>query len=150
MSMLNLTPLGSIKTRILLAAFLWSCIGVMLIWRGENMTGGVGGLLLVVVAIILGTLKSRFVLDRVALKNMNRIIERGDSACIGGVYSTKTWILVLFMIVLGRLLRASPLPPWLVGLIYITVGWALLWSSRLAWLRGVRKNELVAPGSGVD
>jgi len=43
--------------------------------------------------------------------------------------------LVVAMIILGRWLRASSLQVWLVGLIYVTVGWSLFWSSRKVWVR---------------
>jgi membrane-associated PAP2 superfamily phosphatase len=90
---------------------------------------------LLLISLLVGSFKSWAVLDRVAIKNMTRIFDKGEYSCLGGIYSWKTWLLVVAMIVFGRLLRASSLQVWLVGLIYVTVGWSLFWSSRKVWLR---------------
>ena len=128
-------PNVSVKTRIFLAALLWSCIGLMLLWRGGNAVVGTGREWLLPVSLLVGSLKSWAILDRVASKNMTRIFDKGEYSCLGGVYSWKTWLLVMGMIVFGRLLRASSLQVWLVGLIYVTVGWSLFWSSRKVWVK---------------
>jgi hypothetical protein len=128
-------PSVSVKTRIFLAALLWSCIGLMLMWRGGHAVVGTGREWLLLISLLVGSFKSWAVLDRVAIKNMTRIFDKGEYSCLGGIYSWKTWLLVVAMIVFGRLLRASSLQVWLVGLIYVTVGWSLFWSSRKVWLR---------------
>ena len=128
-------PDASLKTRVFMAALLWSCIGLMLISRGTMAITGTGHEWLVAVAILLGSGKSWAILDRVAVKNMVRIFEQGEYSCLGGIYSWKTWVLVVGMIVLGKLLRSSPLPISLVGSIYVAVGWSLFWSSRKVWSR---------------
>lgn len=135
MAIARFKPSVSAKTRIFLAALLWSCIGLMLMWRGGHALVGTGREWLLLVALLVGSAKSWAILDRVAVKNMIRIFEKGEYSCLGGVYSWKTWLLVVVMIIFGRLLRASPLQVWLVGLIYVTVGWSLFWSSRKVWLR---------------
>ncbi len=128
-------PNVSVKTRIFLAALLWSCIGLMLMWRGGHAVVGTGREWLLLVSLLVGSVKSWAVLDRVAVKNMTRIFDKGEYSCLGGIYSWKTWLLVAAMIVFGRLLRASSLQVWLVGFIYVTVGWSLFWSSRKVWVR---------------
>ena len=117
-----------------MAALLWSCIGLMLMWRGGHAVVGTGMEWLLSISLLAGTLKSWAVLDRVAVKNMNRIFAKDEYSCLGGIYSWKTWLLVVAMIIFGRLLRASSLQVWLVGLIYVTVGWSLFWSSRKVWM----------------
>ena len=126
-------PAVKAKTRILLAALLWSGIGAMLLIRGVLAFAGTGRDWWLAVAVLLGTIKSRLVLDRVVLKNMSRLRALNGQRCIGGVYSVKTWLLVAVMIALGSVLRASPLPVWLIGWVYVLVGWALFWSSRQGW-----------------
>jgi hypothetical protein len=88
--------------------------------------------------MVLGTAKTFFILDKVAWKNINRIHEFEDKVCFGSVYSWKTWLLVLGMIVLGRFLRITILPGEVVGLIYAAVGWGLMLSSRLMWIEWSR------------
>ncbi len=88
---------------------------------------------LAIIAILTGTAKSFFLLDKSARKNINRLAEMKDGACLGGVYSLKMWLLVFSMIIFGRILRLSILPVDLVGVIYMAIGWALFFSSRLLW-----------------
>ncbi len=88
---------------------------------------------IVVTALIAGTLKSYFILDRSARKSIERILNFKDGTCLGAVYSIKTWLLVVFMMGMGIFLRNSSLPLSLLCFIYFTIGWALLFSSRLAW-----------------
>ena len=138
-------PKSSIRTRIILAALVWSLIGLMLMVRGFFGINNSGMEWLLFFAVILGLFKSKFVLDRVAEKNMLRILEKGENQCLGGVYSWRTWLLVFLMIAVGRLLRLSSLPVWLVGTVYFTVGVSLLWSSRKVWtvLSGDSKDSLI-------
>jgi hypothetical protein len=135
MPITKLKPDASLKTRIFMAALLWSLIGLMLIGRGTMAIVNTGHEWLVLVALLVGAGKSWAILDRVAVKNMVRIFEKGEYSCLGGIYSWKTWLLVVAMIILGKLLRSSPLPVWLVGSIYVAVGWSLFWSSRKVWFR---------------
>jgi hypothetical protein len=84
--------------------------------------------------------KSFFLLDRVARKNISRILRFADGTCLGSVYSYKSWGLVLVMIVLGRFLRSSILPGEYVGALYFAVGWGLFFSSRLMWQARFRRQ----------
>ena len=126
-------PAAQVQTRIFIAALLWSGIGVMLLVRGILAVFGSGFEWWLVASVLLGGLKSRLVLDRVVRRNMARLRALDGARCIGGVYSAKTWLLVAAMIALGRGLRLSPVPVWITGLIYATVGSGLFWSSRVGW-----------------
>jgi len=129
----SLNPAATIKTHLLVAGILWTAIGVFLVGRGLLMARHSHVYIVLLAGVAVGTAKALLVLDKAARKNIQRILAFEESTCIGGVYSWKTWILVLFMIVGGRLLRQSSLPSSLVGALYVAVGWALLLSSRLAW-----------------
>jgi hypothetical protein len=127
-------PGVSVRTHLFLGALIWSVVGFFLLMNGfvlvsikSNVWYGVAGL-------ILGTAKTFIILDRVARKNIKRIKEFEDRVCVGSVYSWKTWLLVLGMILLGRFLRTTVLPGEVVGLIYTAVGWALLLASRIIWI----------------
>jgi len=136
----------------MLAAMLWSGIGLMLLVRGVLAVSGSGREIWLALAVLLGSIKSRLVLDKAVLKNMDRLRALDGARCIGGVYSVKTWLLVAAMIALGRGLRASPLPVWLVGLVYVTVGWGLFWSSRQGWRywHGLDRGRNIEADSGSD
>ena len=133
-TLLQYKPGVSIKTHLFSAGLIWSLVGCGLLFFGFYLVSLNGSYWYAVAGLILGTVKTIFILDRVARKNVKRINEFEDKVCIGSVYSWKTWMLVLAMIFLGRYLRTSALPREIVGLIYIAVGWALLLASRLMWL----------------
>lgn len=132
-AMPSFKPGVSIKTHLMVAAVLWSAVGLFLFSRGFLLLLADSAYLVLLAGVVAGTLKSLFVLDKTASKNVRRILQFGQSTCIGGVYSWKTWLLVACMMVGGRLLRHSSLPAVVVGVLYVAVGWALLFSSRVAW-----------------
>lgn len=128
----RLKPGASIRTNILIAALMWSFIGLYLMVRGYIMIEGFSGIFLAL-ALGLGTLKARLLIERSARKNIARIVARPDGMCLGGVYSWRMWGMVVCMMLAGRFLRNSFVPPQVVSVIYIAVGWALLLSSRFIW-----------------
>lgn len=128
----RLKPAAAIKTQLVVAALLWSAIGIFLVVRGLLLFEVVTPWPLVV-AVAVGLVKSRLVLDRTARKNLARILARQEGSCIGGVYSWRMWGFIVLMMLLGRLLRASGLAGWIVGMVYVAVGSALFRSSRLLW-----------------
>jgi hypothetical protein len=121
------------RIHLLLAAILWSLIGIMLIFRGISWLTSVARLWIIIPALIAGTMKSLFILDHSARKGVHRILEMADGTCLGAVYSARTWVLILFMIASGMALRHSSLPRELLGGLYVAIGWALFFSSRHAW-----------------
>jgi len=128
------------RVHLLLAALLWTVVGLFLLVRGRLWLQAVGKGWLFLPALLLGSGKSLFLLDKTAEKSINRILCFGDRTCLGAVYSIRTWLLVLAMIGTGYLLRQSSLPISLLGVLYATVGWALLLSSRLAWRAWLKTN----------
>jgi len=133
-------PGVSVRTHLLLAAFIWSLVGFFLLINGFVLVLLQDHLLYGLAGIVLGSIKSFFILDRVARKNLKRIRDFEDKVCVGSVYSWKTWLLVLGMIGLGRLLRTTVLPGDVVGFIYSAVGWALMLSSRIMWVEWSRTS----------
>jgi hypothetical protein len=129
----RLKPGGTVSTHLLLASILWTFVGTALIFRGTGWLIEAGNIWLVVIAVLLGTLKSLFILDKSVRKSIDRIQLLADGSCLGGVYSFKTWALIVCMIVLGYLLRHLPVPRELVGALYIGIGWSLVMSSRIGW-----------------
>lgn len=129
-------PTGSARSQLLLAEMMWTVVGSVLLslglhWVVQRYHGP--GWAYAVPFLLLGLIKSRFVLDRVAKRTIHRIRTRGDDHCVGGFFSPVSWALIAGMMVLGQVLRASPLPRAGVGFLYVTVGSALLVSSRLLW-----------------
>lgn len=115
------------------APCLWTMIGGMLMFRGWHWLHPGPGKLFVLAGLLLGTLKSLFILDKVARRSLQRIVLFKDGTCLGAVYSWKTWLLVLLMMLLGMLARLLTQPGPVMGTVYCAVGWALCFSSRLGW-----------------
>jgi hypothetical protein len=130
-------PTASSRVQVFLAAAMWSVVGGSLLAYGiTSMAAETGPGLAAAYAAsgaLLGIMKSRFVLDRAALKIASRIIDRGEGRCIGGFLSIRSWLLVCGMIALGRILRGGLLPVIAVGILYAAVGTALFFSSRHMW-----------------
>ncbi len=127
-------PGVSRQVHLFAAPFFWSFVGIMLMLRGWYWLGTNSRLLLAAGAIALGTLKSFFMLDKVARRSLYRIQHFGEKTCLGAVYSWKSWLLVLAMIVIGVAVRHLFSPNPLLGLLYFAIGWGLLFSSRIGWL----------------
>ncbi len=130
----RLKPGASRKTHLFMAAILWTTVGLVLITRGTIFLGAAEGAIYFFAAIFFGTLKSLFILDKSAKKSIDRILLLADGSCLGAVYSIKTWILVVAMMSLGFILRNSGLSATILGTLYVTIGWSLLFSSRSAWI----------------
>ena len=126
-------PGVSIRTHLLLGGLIWTVVGGGLLAFGLVQASRAGHLMYGVAGLLLGTVKTFFVLDRVARKNIKRIREFEEKVCFGSVYSWKTWLLVAAMIGLGRYLRTTVFPGEIIGLIYTAVGWGLLLASRQMW-----------------
>lgn len=124
---------------LLAAAMLWSIVGLVLVTKGIRWLLAADMVYLALPALVLGCIKSRLVLERSVEKNIERILHLQDGTCLGAVYSKATWLLVLLMIGMGVLLRNSTIPRPILGVVYIMIGWALIWASRKgwrAWLKG--------------
>lgn len=123
------------NTLLLSSACLWTVIGLLLLAKGGYRLSQLPDRypLIIVAGIVVGTFKSLLILDKSANRGVDRILNFADGTCLGAVYSSKTWLLVLCMMSLGVILRNSSFPVQLLCFIYFTIGWALLFSSRLAW-----------------
>ena len=144
-----MNPLGkpgvSRAVHLFAAPFLWTAIGILLMVRGWGWLEPGRGQLLLLVAGLAGTLKSLFILDKVARRSLQRIVLFKDGTCLGAVYSWKTWLLVLLMMTAGFVLRKITQPGPCIGTLYCAIGWSLCLSSRLGWqewFRQVQHHEI--------
>lgn len=129
-------PASSLRFQLSLSALMWTTVGIVLALVGSWWSlrdGPTWHVLPLGLAVGLGLLKSKLVLDRAADRISSRIIERGDGRCIGGFLSPTSWLLVILMAGGGRLLRASSLPRFWIGLLYAGVGAGLFRSSFVIW-----------------
>jgi hypothetical protein len=120
----------------LIAQVLWTLVGLGLSGAGLYWIlqhSGVRGMLYAAPCLVVGLLKAFFVLDEVAQRTLGRIDARGASRCAFGFLSGKSWLLLVGMMAVGRLLRASPVSRTDIGFLYVAVGSGLLVASRTLW-----------------
>ncbi len=131
-------PKGDMRQQMFLAALMWSLVGVFLCVRGlinilvleDNLK-----YLWVILALFIGLVKAKMVLEKTAGKIADRIFQRSSDSCLFGFLSLKSWVLIVLMMSMGKLLRLSPLSRSLVWSVYIAIGAALFASSRILWRR---------------
>ena len=128
-------PAARVRTQLLLAALLWTCVGTGLLTAGIRWTfqGTRWPGMWVAAAVLAGSAKGKWVLERAARRASARIALRGDGTCLGGFLSWRTWLLVMGMMGLGAVLRRSAVPVGFLGFVYGAVGAALLLGSRVFW-----------------
>lgn len=132
----NFKPRGNRRQQMFLAALMWSAVGIFLFGRGVlNILVLDDSLkyLWVAIALFVGLVKAKMVLEKTAGKIVERIFQRSEGSCLFGFLSVRSWVLIALMIAMGRLLRASPLSRSLVWSVYVAIGAALFASSRIIW-----------------
>ena len=134
------TPRAGVRVQLFSAAMMWLIGASILMVRGVIYVSDrswhawvLGGALAIAIAIP----KSRFMLDRVAVKAVARIRRRGVS-CWFGFFSWRSWLLVAVMMGGGIALRQLVVHPnaigaGIMGAIYIGVGTALALADRVFW-----------------
>jgi hypothetical protein len=144
-----LSPLAAGHTQLLAAAAMWLIGASILLVRGTAYVHDRSWHAWALAAgLVLGVLKARLLLDRVATKAVARIRERGR-AHFFGFFSARSWLLVALMMGGGMLLRRLVVHPdvigaGIMGAIYIGVGTALLLADRVFWHAALRPVPVVA------
>lgn len=137
-------------THLKLAFILWALVGcglliagAIFLFGGRSMSAldqgrsgpGIAEGIGLFLALAIGFVKGNFVLTKIAGKNMARIDRLPESSPFYATFSLKSWILILVMILIGRLIRLLGAPHFIIGVVYIAVGFALVLGSR-AYLKG--------------
>ncbi|MFY9268349.1 MAG: hypothetical protein WAO55_01225 [Candidatus Manganitrophaceae bacterium] len=136
------------ETHLKLAFFLWAVVGTGLLLAGgfflfgqrsmselDNRFGsggpGIAEGIGFVIALAIGFAKGSFVLPKVARKNIARIEQLPERSPFYMTFSLKSWLLILLMILIGRMIRFLGAPRLVIGVIYVAVGLALALGSRI-------------------
>ncbi len=117
---------------ITLAGLMWSTVGVMLCSMAYYWLKKVAWLTafpLGLSGIILSLAAYLFGFSGIALKNINRICLLPEKGCIFAFQAWKSYLIIVFMIALGIILRHSPIPKHYLAIVYTAIGGALLLSS---------------------
>ncbi len=137
---------------IALAGLIWSSVGVMLghlayIWLAAvdwDRALPLGSL-----GIISALVAYRYGFSKIALKNIDRLCLLSDKCCIIAFQALRSYLIIIFMIMLGIVFRSSPMPRHFLAVIYATIGGALFLSSfhfyRRIWLVKILKQPCITP-----
>jgi hypothetical protein len=127
----------------LLAGLAWSGVGLMLGRLAVNwllayplvnaVVTGISGVLLAFLISIFFSIMAR--------KNVARIQELPEKACLFAFQQWYSYPLVVFMVTLGLLLRRSELPRNLMAVLYLGIGGGLLLASRHYYLSLANKGN---------
>lgn len=128
----RLNPAVSRERLLLLAGLMWSAVGVMLcryafLWLTRPLTTLTLVLGLAGAAVSLAA--NRFQFSRLALKNIERILQLNDPACLFAFQAWKGYLIIAVMMTGGILLRGSSIPRPYLAVPYAAVGGALLQAS---------------------
>ncbi len=133
------------NTHLKVAFFIWGLVGTGLLIAGGAFLFGDRSLSVLngetavswqaegiglAIAGLIGFIKGRFVLTKVARKYIARIKTLPESSPFYMTFSRKSWVMVGGMMLLGRVIRAMGAPHLVVGSIYVAVGFALVLGSR--------------------
>ena len=132
MTLEKLKPAVSKYWLMALAGLMWSLVGIMLcrmayIWL--RTVPGRWALYMGSLGLISALTAYRFGFSKIALKNIARLCLLPDKTCIFAFQAWKSYLIIIFMIILGITMRHSPLPRHFLAVIYATIGGALLFSS---------------------
>jgi len=144
----RLTPRAGVRAQLFSAAIVWMVGASILLVRGVQFLHDRWIIPIVVVALVIGFAKERYILSNYARKAVARIHERGK-ACYFGFFSVKSWLFILVMMGGGIALRRSILAdsrdiiPWgrdVLAVIYVAVGTALAYADRIYWRAALAKT----------
>ena len=130
----RLKPRAGARTQLVLAGTVWYAGALILGVRGLGWLGDADfTYMLIALAVALGMAKARYILRPIASGIVGRIRERGRDECAGGFLSWKSWVLVVAMVAVGYVLRLTPIPLPVLGVLYVAVAVALFAAGSRYW-----------------
>ena len=135
---------GNVKTiSIVIIGIIWLAVGIGLSIAGTKWILGLGTgqkiIIFLTSAVTVGLLKGKFVLQKVAAKYYKRAnsIQLNKSDIFTGwakILGARGFILIGIMIAMGVFLRHSNIDRPILGIIYLAVGIALVYASKILLL----------------
>jgi len=128
----KLNPAVSKYWLIALAGLIWSIVGITLCRLAYIWLVAVNwslGLPLGLMGIISALAVYGYGFSKIALGNIHRLCLLSDKSCIFAFQAWKSYLIIIFMITLGMVLRNSPIPRHFLAVIYAAIGGALFVSS---------------------
>ncbi len=128
---------------LLLAGLMWAVVGLALIFVAERWLWPESvpvRLIYTALAIATGLAVQRFGFSKIVEKNLARLLPMKDKRCVFGFVPWKSYLIIIVMVGMGRLLRMSPLPKSCLAIVYVTMGLAMFLSS-LRYFAELRQQQ---------
>jgi hypothetical protein len=146
--MKRLNPAVSKHWLLILAGVMWTGVGFMLCGYALNWltsplsvaTVTLGGL-----GIVISIVANRLQFTKLALKNIERILQYADKACLFAFQAWKGYLIIGVMVTGGILLRGSIIPKPYLAVAYASIGGALLQASRHYYVQFFRFRTAKLP-----
>jgi hypothetical protein len=142
-------PAASKNGLIFLAGFVWSLVGLLLLWVGMGWLGKPaqnGSYLLGGMGLALGLIVHHFGFLRIVDKNLERLLPMTDMHCLFAFIPWKSYAVIAIMAAMGYLLRHSAIPKQYLAIIYNAVGFALVLSSVRYWRFFIQQHRNIGLG----
>ena len=120
------------STLLLIAGIVWISVGIMLdglsySWlRTEDLTHAI---IASIIGFICALVIHHLGFLRIVDKNLDRILPMEGRRCVFSFMPWRSYVLIIIMVLLGFLLRHSPIPKLYLAVPYIGIGTALILSS---------------------
>ncbi len=133
------------ETHLKVAFLMWGMVGTGLLIAGSvflfgnrslsvlsdgSADPGIKEVIGLSIALIIGFIKGNLVLKKLAKKYIARIKTLPELSPVYMTFSPKSWMMVVGMMTLGKIVRSVGAPPLVIGVIYVAVGSALVLGSR--------------------
>ncbi|MCG6880265.1 MAG: hypothetical protein LJE96_14095 [Deltaproteobacteria bacterium] len=143
----KIKPAVNKEVLLFIAAFMWFGVGTMLLFLSFFWLKAFhvhGSVLYCAIGVAVALLVHHFGFLKIVDKNLGRILPMEGTRCIFSFMPWKSYIIVAVMVVMGTLLRHSPIPKPYLSILYIGIGLALILSS-IRYLRAlinqIRRNK---------
>lgn len=117
---------------LLIAGVVWEGVGVMLLYLAFSWLHRASGINIYPYAfagILLALLVHHFGFLRIVDKNLNRIMQMDRKKCFFAFIPSRSYLIIIVMVIMGILLRHSVIPKYDLAILYIGIGLALILSS---------------------
>jgi hypothetical protein len=125
-------PAVTKKALLFMAGFVWLCVGTMLLSMAISWFAEIEGravFLFVLPGFLLALMIHHFGFLKIVDKNIDRIRPMTEKRCLFAFITWKSYLIILVMVLMGYLLRHSPIPNKYLAIIYSGIGLALILSS---------------------
>jgi hypothetical protein len=132
MSLTRLKPAVPKHWLIAIAGLVWSGAGGMLCHMAWSWLRPLAPLRitgLVAAGLLLALVLHRFMLARIARRNMDRICTYAERGCVFAFQAWRSYLIILVMIAAGSFLRHTMIPREILASLYTAMGGALILSS---------------------